>query len=298
MNPPGAASNKDIGSLKAEWIGRVIPDPNDTAGALALSGYLGDSSKDKHHRLYSDLNLSTWVEIPAEDVLHAQRASADASLGEAIVWVRPNARLTHGVAGQSQAGSFLGGQLFHEQFAAAQAGGFPGAGMPGATLPPLTLPIMCGFPTLPPRCIPTQRCPTHPWQGCPPVTPFHGCPPPTPLHGCPPPTPLCPRTPVVHCLPHTVLDCPIKSAVIPCFTTADIKCHVVRTPVVPCLQITPIACPINSAGIACTGYCPSIVDACHSAPGGCDTPIDPQTPFINPAGHFGGGLGGGYGYGG
>jgi hypothetical protein len=294
--PPAKDDSGAIGRLRADWIGRVVRDPKEPAEAMALTGFLAASPRDDHHRLYLDLNLSSYVDIPAADVLHGQRMQEDSALGEVIVWVRRDARLGYGPAG-AQAGSFFEGSIAN-QFGG--AGGFPGGGFPGGGgVPPYTIPPFCPLPTLPPGCFP----PTSPLRGCPPPTfPWTGCPPPTlPWTGCPPPTlpPRCPpRTPVIPCL-HTVIDCPVRTPVIPCRTTDPI-CYPVRTPVVPCIQITQL-CPVNSAVVICqTNVCPSAVDACPSAPGGCDTPITPQTPQtpINPGGYFGGGLGSAYGYGG
>lgn len=278
------AAGKDdsgaLGRLRAEWVDRVARDPREPADAMALTGYLGASARDDHHRLYLDVGLSSYVDIPSADVLHGQRMQEDSALGEVIVWVRRDARLSYGPT--AQASGFFDGSIT-EQF----GGGFP----------PFTIPPFCLPPTLPPRCFPPltvqPRClpPTIPLRGCPPPTFPPRCPPPTwPPLGCPPP-----RTPVVPCL-HTVIDCPVRTPVFPCLTT-DPRCQPVRTPVLPCIQFTP-ACPVQSAVVICqTAICPSAVDACPSAPAGCDTPFNPETP-INPAGYFGGGMGGAYGYGG
>jgi hypothetical protein len=280
--PPAKKDAAALGGLRADWIRKVVRDPKEPADALALTGYLAESAKEDHHRLYLDVNLSSYVDIPAEDVVHGQRVQEGSTLAEVIVWVRREARLSYGPTA-AQAGGFFDGSII-DQF-----GGY--GGYPGITIP------FCPPPTLPPRCFPpplTPRCPTLPWTGCP-ITVPPRCPPPPPTPRCPTtPWTGCHRTPVLPCIIHTVIDCPPRTPIVPCFTH-DPRCYV-RTPVVPCLELTP-ACPVSAAVVCQTLVCPSAVDACPSAPGGCDTPYNPQNP-INPVGFFGGGLGGAFGYGG
>jgi len=50
-----------------------------------LTGYLGQSSEDKYTRLYFDVQLSSYVEIPDDAILHTQDLPADSSpLGAAM----------------------------------------------------------------------------------------------------------------------------------------------------------------------------------------------------------------------
>jgi hypothetical protein len=282
VTPAGKDDSGALGRLRADWIGRIVKDPKEPADALALTGYLGPSAKDDHHRLYLDLGLSSYVDIPSPDVLHGQRIQEDSALGEVVVWVRRDARLSYGPAA-AEAGGFLEGPIA-DQFGG--AGGFPGGGYH-------TIPPFCPWPTVPPRCpLPTLRCPTTPWTGCLPTPrcptqPWTGCPP-TPFPPRCPPPPL--KTPVIPCLATFICRTPVQ----PCFTT-DPRCY--RTPIVPCIPQTPL-CPVQSAAAICqTLACPSAVDACPSAPGGCETVFNPET-LINPGGYFGGGLGAAYGYGG
>jgi len=304
MNPPSDKKGDDLRSLRADWVGKVVRDPATPPGATTLVGYLGDSSKGDHVRVYLDHELSSFVDVPTADVLHAQRLPAEQSpLGEVIVWVKRDAKFVQGAeTGQT---SWFEGPIVNDQYAAAAAAmqAFGGGGFPGgpATFPPCgpwqTLPPQCPLPTLPPAC------------------PF------TLPPKCPPITPVCPRTPVRPCPTQihlcTVINCPPKSAIVPCLTQFHL-CTVINCPpksvVAPCITQNPICqtrgivctaicprtqfCPVTknpgcvNSGFVCTGFCPSAVDACPSAPGGCDQWFDPGevvNPVINPGG-WGGGM--------
>ena len=56
-----------------------------------LSGYLGASSEEGHTRLYFDPQLSTYVEIPDDAILHSQAAGGEDGLGGSHVWIKQDA---------------------------------------------------------------------------------------------------------------------------------------------------------------------------------------------------------------
>lgn len=145
---------------------------------LLLNGYLGGSSEDKHTRLYFDAQLSSYVEIPDDSILHTQDYPAESSpLGGSYVWIKKDAVLTHGKAGTERAkGKFLEGPIVNDYMKAAawpQEGGIDNT----VAFCPITFAdLPCGFTTIPIACtivqIPTQEahCPTN-WHCPPPPTP-------------------------------------------------------------------------------------------------------------------------------
>jgi hypothetical protein len=278
------ARDKEFSSLKADWVGKVVRDPTKPADALTLSGYLGDSATPEHLRLYFEVELATWVDIPVAAMLHAQRLPEEASpLGEVMVWIRRDAQLIHGGGGAQQTGTFFEGPIFQEQYAAALGAG---AGPFGGGFPP------GGFFSVPPQCPPfTPKCPSFLPVQCPisvgtprcPISYF---------------APQCPTRVGPVCPTQGVPRCPISLLPVQC----------PRTPGRPCITITvPLNCQsklicgtqnivCQTAGVPCqslqcTGFCPSAIDACPSAPGGCD-PWGGVGGVINPGGFFGGGFGG------
>jgi len=109
------------------FVDQVVKDPNNPPNALLLQGYLGASSEENHVRLYLDPQLSDYVEIPEDAVLHTVDTSAEQSpLGGSYVWINADAQLTHGKAGGDRPkAKFLEGRI-QQQFqggAAAQPGG-------------------------------------------------------------------------------------------------------------------------------------------------------------------------------
>ena len=89
------------------FVDQVVKDPNNPPNALLLQGYLGASSEENHVRLYLDPQLSDYVEIPEDAILHTVDAPAEQSpLGGSYVWINADAQLTHGKAGPAE------GQVF------------------------------------------------------------------------------------------------------------------------------------------------------------------------------------------
>jgi hypothetical protein len=90
---PVEASARDGLDLKPErFVRSLIPDPRNIPTMQVFSGFLGESPDMHHIRLYRNAALSTFFEIPRDDILHVERLD-DASdrIPSSILWVRADA---------------------------------------------------------------------------------------------------------------------------------------------------------------------------------------------------------------
>lgn len=292
--PRGGASRSSTN--EASFIGQIVKDPKNPPKTLLLVGYLGRSSEDGHTRLYLDPELSDYVEIPNEAILHSEPAGDDSPLSGNYVWINRSAEVVHGEAGSTRyRASFLEGRITQDYLG--QAAGGAAAAAPGFA--PYSIPFPICYPTqfppfCPPPSYPIWRCPTRVYPLCPKSVLIITCPTRT-LQCRSVLIPTCPKSVVVicpsvaiqcHSIP--VYTCPQRSLLTPCVTVAACPTLIVQ------------GCGQPSAAIQCPtfGACPSAVDACPSAPGGCtiDT-IYQGNPVVDP-GQFGGFAAGGYGFGG
>ena len=152
-----------------DFVARVNPDPAAACGGTVLAGFIGKGAAAGAVRIYADHSLTSWVDVPADAVLHAVELPAAISpLGGSTVWVKPGAQLTPGSA--------------------------PPAAVPGPS--PVAQPTTTVFPT-------------HQWLGCPPpqslgiACTFVGCAQPTatavPTNvGCPTAATVCTQVGCVH----------------------------------------------------------------------------------------------------
>jgi hypothetical protein len=85
------SKNKRGGLEQHPLVGKLIPDPDQPAEARVLSGFVGTSTREGHVRLYLNLELSSYVEIAEDDVLHAEAPSPDDPMGMSVLWVRRGA---------------------------------------------------------------------------------------------------------------------------------------------------------------------------------------------------------------
>jgi hypothetical protein len=191
----------------ADFVAKIVKDPKNPPATLMLTGYLGASSEDAHTRLYFDPNLSNYVEIPNDGILHTQAAATDDGLGATHVWIKRDAVLTYGPASsQRPKGTFLDGPIMQDHMAGAAAAARGGVAFP------VTLPPVCGGISLPITC---------------PATPY-----------CPPSMQPCISLPVIcnwpartlapPCFPHTVGPPCLMSAQVACPTVGpcpSIACH-------------------------------------------------------------------------
>src|SRR5215211_4511987 len=73
-------------------VQNLVPDPGQPPpDAVVLNGFQGKSDRDGFRRLYLDESLSSWVEIPEDEILHVETTPEDES-GTAI-WVKRTAQL-------------------------------------------------------------------------------------------------------------------------------------------------------------------------------------------------------------
>ncbi|HVD39715.1 MAG TPA: hypothetical protein VNC16_01770 [Solirubrobacterales bacterium] len=91
--------------------------------ATRLFGYPGPAADSKSTRLWLDEELSSYVDVPNDAILHSKTLDDDAGT---ILWVDPTATLTHGSPGaQEVQAEFLGGTIAQRNL----AGAAPAAGL-------------------------------------------------------------------------------------------------------------------------------------------------------------------------
>jgi hypothetical protein len=152
-----------------ELVAKLVKDAQAPPDTLLLSGYVGASSEDGHTRLYFDPQLSDYVEIPNDAILHTQEIPKDQSpLGGTLIWIKRDAVLVHGKVGPNRLkAKFLEGRIQQELVNAQAPAGVPGQ----PPLPPRTLPDAAGCPTqFGPPCgasLPFAFCPSLGQIGCP-----------------------------------------------------------------------------------------------------------------------------------
>ncbi len=72
-----------------EFVYHVVKDPSDPPDTLLLVGFVGKSENVDCVRVYMDVMLAAYVDIPKSAVLHGQRIPESQSpLGGWYVWVK------------------------------------------------------------------------------------------------------------------------------------------------------------------------------------------------------------------
>lgn len=136
------------------FVDALVEDPAKPPQAQALTGYPGRSASEGHIRLYCDLELRSWVDIPADAVLHRQEVKDEYGLGKSLVWTQPDAKIQTGGAGTG-ADFFQGAQIPRTQIQGCFPSSFIQQCRPTVQelgCPPSPLCIT-------PRCPPSQDCP-------------------------------------------------------------------------------------------------------------------------------------------
>ncbi len=116
-----APSSPDIG---AHFVRQIVTDPKNVPDVMLLYGYPGASSEEGHERLYLSPDLSNYVEVPQDAILHRAPAPKEQDPnGGVTLWVKKDAKLQYKMAPAQQAMA----QFF--------AGAIAGQGVGGAAAP-------------------------------------------------------------------------------------------------------------------------------------------------------------------
>jgi hypothetical protein len=76
-------------------VEQLRPDPSEPTNIIALDGYLGRSDTDDNWRLYRDLSLTLWLEIPESAIHHTETVTVPGGLHPlTVVWVDRDQDLT------------------------------------------------------------------------------------------------------------------------------------------------------------------------------------------------------------
>jgi hypothetical protein len=256
-----------------------------------MHGYPGASPSAGATRLWLDLDLTSYADVPDEAILYSRTLPDDEGT---LLWVRADAPISYGSVSSHEAqAEFLAGGITATHLGAAAGGGM-------------------GFPALPTLL----GCPPPTLLSCPPptlfpcgYTVFPGCPPPptlshTLLPCCPPPTlyPVQCPTHTIACKPSVLIRCPSTLTICP---TQTALCHVTTTvackpSVVLLCPSQQLICPTSPAICNVSIQCPSLIDCptrfgCPSVAVPCET--TPGCPLPTAGCPYGGDPGGGGGFG-
>lgn len=85
------------------FVRKVIADPVNPPEPILLEGFLGPSGNEGEVRLFFNLELTDYVDIPLDKVLHQEKRPASvAPMGGYYVWIDKDAQLKHGPVGQER----------------------------------------------------------------------------------------------------------------------------------------------------------------------------------------------------
>lgn len=80
-----------------EFVQQIRPSPEKNEQVQFISGYIGKSDKTGNIRVYLDATLSTYIEIPEEDILYSlPRKPEEDPLGGSRLWIKKESRLSIG----------------------------------------------------------------------------------------------------------------------------------------------------------------------------------------------------------
>ncbi len=95
----------------ADFIGRVVKDAKNPVETRMLSGWFGDSGEKGTRRLYTDAELTSYVDIPDDAILYTEPIKDSQPAGGTLVWIKRDASVQSGGSSASRAGRFLQGQV-------------------------------------------------------------------------------------------------------------------------------------------------------------------------------------------
>src|SRR5437763_7183687 len=139
---PGMA---DDTPRNADFIGRVVSDPKNPPETRMLTGWFGDAADEGYRRLYTDAELSAYIDIPNDAILHSEPMRDAQPAGGVFVWIQRDAALKPGGSAASRAARFLQGQV-QQDFASGGGAAADPAAVEKAGFRCITQ-VPCGEPT-------------------------------------------------------------------------------------------------------------------------------------------------------
>ena len=167
-------------------VEKIIDDPSSPADAVVLTGFPGNSDRSGHQRLYLSPDLSSYVDIAEDDILHSEELPTEHSpLNAHAVWVARGATLRHSErTSRDVQADFLQGPVAEEHLrAAAPELETAGAVQPMTTMACVGVTIRYCLPISKAICGPIYNTLMHCTAGCSVPCPTGNC----PTHGCPDP---------------------------------------------------------------------------------------------------------------
>src|ERR1051325_6091501 len=113
----------EMASDEKSFIGRVVGDPANPPDTRLLSGGLGGSGEKGYKRLYTDPELSSYVDIPDDAILHTEPIRDSQPAGGVFVWIKADAAVKQGGSAAGRAGRFLQGKV-QQDFSTPERAGF------------------------------------------------------------------------------------------------------------------------------------------------------------------------------
>ena len=105
------ADDDDDTPRNADFIEKVVSDAKDPPETRLLTGWLGDAADEGYRRLYTNAELSAYIDIPVAAILHSEPMRDAQPPGAVFVWIRRDADLKQGGSAFSRAARFLQGQV-------------------------------------------------------------------------------------------------------------------------------------------------------------------------------------------
>jgi hypothetical protein len=235
------AGNSGHPAGSPEWVRKLVGDQGEPKPVTVVTGYLAKSPEAEHTRLYLNVDLSNWLDIPTKAILHEQPVeAAKSALGGTMLWVDQTAKIKPGGAQASAASGML---LRPIQFTQTACGDACVSIQPQNSLcSPCSTAAVTNCPV----------CPTHAHTcGCPTTVPVHSvCPP-----NCPPQnTAVYANTMCPPC--HTNIPQASVCPVCPTHVPQESVCPPCVTRMPPLCTHMPPYCPI-----------PKLTDVCEAAMG-------------------------------
>jgi hypothetical protein len=92
-------SNKSHKSTQLKpnaFVAKMVKKAEEPPRVRAIRGYIGESNKRGYARIYLDIELRRYVDIPEDGVVHAESISETVMpLGGVYVWVQADAQIFH-----------------------------------------------------------------------------------------------------------------------------------------------------------------------------------------------------------